>query len=241
MALAWVCITHVNTFNLTLVAGFWAFFLFAPLSQANTTAVEIEQSVERAISEAYLQRLPESRLEIQVSPVNPQLQLAPCQAPLEIQLPFSTGQRVTARVNCAQPQWSLFVSAQIRQFLPVVVSTRPLARNSRVQSSDLRLLEQDITRLGNDYYTQLDDLVGMQVRRPIGSDQVISPRQLEAALAVSRGERVALEAQRGGLTIRTLGVALEDGRLGQQIRVRNESSGNEVHAMIIAPGVVRVP
>jgi flagella basal body P-ring formation protein FlgA len=38
-----------------------------------------------------------------------------------------------------------------------------------------------------------------------------------------------------------IGKALQNGSLGQIIRVRNESSNREIDAKIIAPGIVEVP
>lgn len=204
-------------------------------------AGEIERLVEDALSAEYSARHPDSRLDIRVNPINATLNFERCHTAPEIQIPFSSGQRVTARVLCHQPNWSLFVTAQVRQMLPVVVSSRPLPRHSRIGHGDVRLLDQDISRLGSDYFTRLEDVVGLQLRRPIGSDQIINNRHVEEAMTVQRGDAVAIEAQRGSLTIRASGVALEDGRTDQQIRVRNDSSGTEVRAVVIAPGLVRVP
>ncbi|MCD8512343.1 MAG: flagellar basal body P-ring formation protein FlgA [Nitrincola sp.] len=231
----------MNTVNLTLVALFLANFLFASSASAQMSPDLIEREVHDAIINEFNTRLPESRVEAIINPVNPSLDLAQCQGPLEITLPFNSGQRITARVNCHAPVWSLFVTAQVRQLMDVVVTNRPLTRNSVIGANDVRLLEQDVIRLNGDYFLSLNDVIGQQVRRPIGSDQVVNSRMIETAIAVRRGDQVSLESQRGSLVIRTTGIAQEDGHLHQQIRVLNPQSGNEVRAIVIEPGRVRVP
>ncbi|EXJ09521.1 MULTISPECIES: flagellar basal body P-ring formation chaperone FlgA [Nitrincola] len=230
----------MNSHNLPLVLLFLLIFLKSTSSLAIELPESIQKQVEEAIIHEFSTRLPESRLDVSVNPVNQNLTLAACEYPLEIQIPFNSGQRVTAKATCHQPFWSLFVTAQVRQMMTVVVSAKPLVRNSRISASDIKLVEQDISRIGQDYFTREQDVIGKHVRRQIGSDQVINARMLEVAMLVSRGDQVMIEAQRGSLTIRMPGIALEDGRQQQQIRVQNSQSGNEVRAIIIAPGVVRV-
>ncbi len=231
----------MNKVNLTLVTLFLANFFLASSASAQMSPEQIESAVHDAIINEFNTRLPESRVEARINPVNPSLELATCLTPLEITLPFNSGQRVTARVNCHSPVWSLFVTAQVSQLLDVVTSNRPLSRNNIISASDVRLSEQDVIRLNGDYFVDLDDVIGKQVRRPVGSDQIINARMVEVALAVKRGDQVSLESQRGSLLIRTLGIAQEDGNLNQQIRVLNQQSGNEVRGVVIEPGRVRVP
>lgn len=231
----------MNTVNLTLVALVLANFLFSATASAQMPAYLIEREVHDAIINEFNTRLPESRVEATINPVNPSLNLAPCLTPLEITIPFNSGQRVTARVNCHSPMWSLFVTAQVRQMMDVVISNRPLTRHQVIGHQDVRLMPQDVIRLNGDYFVSLDDVVGKQVRRAVGSDQILTSRTLEAALAVRRGDHVTLESQRGTLVIRTLGIAQEDGQLNQQIRVLNPQSNIEVRGIVVEPGRVRVP
>lgn len=228
-------------FNLTLVIVLFATFLISPTISASTSAAAIEQAVQQQILQEFQARLPSSRVEVNVTPVNPNLGLPTCSHPLTITLPFSSGQRVTARAACNAPQWSIAVTAQVRQYMNVVVSARPIVRSARISAGDLKIQEQDVARLNQDYFTREQDLIGKLARRHIGSDQVITARMLDAALAVNRGDSVSIEARSGGLTIRTPGIALEDGRINEQISVRNERSGIEVRAIVIDQGVVRVP
>lgn len=232
----------VNFRNLILFGVLIATFVFfLPRSSfaSSDTNSDIEAQVRSTIGEIYRARLPDSRLNVTVNPINRTLSLTPCNHPLNVELPFASGERVTAKVSCQSPrQWSLFVTARVQQFIDVVTARRPIPRNSTIQASALTLSERDVTRLRGDYFTRLQDVAGQTARTPIDNAEVISPRALEATLAVKRGDQVNLVVQKGGLIIRTKGIALEDGHLNEQIDVRNLRSGRELRGRVTAPGTV---
>ncbi|WP_036185928.1 flagellar basal body P-ring formation chaperone FlgA [Marinobacterium lacunae] len=202
---------------------------------------DIEIQVESTIRRHFETRVPDSRVNVTVNPINRTLSLTPCDTPLQIELPFSTGERVTAKVSCATPRpWSLFVTARVQQFASVVIARRPISRDSRIGGDALALSEQNITRLSGGYYTRLQDIVGKSARIPIDNGDIITARMLEASLAVRRGDRVTLEVRKGALLIRTTGTALQDARLNEQVDVENQSSGRQVRGTVTAPGVVTV-
>jgi flagellar basal body P-ring formation protein FlgA len=55
---------------------------------------------------------------------------------------------------------------------------------------------------------------------------------------VRAGDHVEMVARLGGIEVRADGVALGGGDNGARLRVRNESSGKVVDAMVSAPGMV---
>ena len=62
--------------------------------------------------------------------------------------------------------------------------------------------------------------------------------QLDVPIAVERGSKVQIVARRGGVEITGVGEALSAGRIGSQVRVRNQSSGRIVHGWVTGPGRV---
>ena len=49
---------------------------------------------------------------------------------------------------------------------------------------------------------------------------------------VCKGDNVTIYAKTRTLTIKTTGVALQDGNVGEQIRVRNQKSGKTISARV---------
>ena len=96
----------MNSHNLPLVLIFLLIFLKSTSSLAIELPESIQKQVEEAIIHEFSTRLPESRLDVSINPVNQNLTLAACEHPLEIQIPFNSGQRVTAKATCHQPFWS---------------------------------------------------------------------------------------------------------------------------------------
>lgn len=222
-------------------------FLATIILSLNTIAVaavsspEIGRQVAAAIQQAYQARVPDSRVEVTVNPINSQLQLSPCTQPLAIEIPFQNGDRVTAKATCSRPKrWSVYVTAQVQQFVTVVVARHPIAKDSRLGASALTLAEKNVAREKGNYYTHIQDVVGLTSRRNIARAEIVSPDYVETSTQVRRGDRVTLEVVKNGLRIQAQGTALQNGKLNEQIDVRNNHSKRTVRGTIVGPGVVRI-
>lgn len=234
----------MNNTTLTPVATVFAIIcmLMLPFSAcADDTAARINLQVTEAIKQHLLAKVPESRVEVRLNPINDQLQFSPCETPINVSLPFHSGERITAKASCNSPRWSLFVTGRVKQYKAIVVAASPIVKGSRIKPDLLQLRERDISGLSGDYFHRQDDVVGHEARISISADTPITPRMLTRADAVSRGDPVVIEAARGGVVIRTEGTAQQDGRIGEVIDVLNNRSGREIRARVEAPGLVRVP
>lgn len=234
----------MSTFNLTPVTAALAIvlsWLFAESASANTISEQINVQVSEAIKQHFLTKVPDSRLQIQLNPIPSQLRLSPCQNPLQVKLPFHSGQRITAKVSCSQPRWSLFVTGTVKHYKTIVVATSPIVKGSRLSAGKLALREREISNLRGDYFQRQQDVVGRVARISIGTDAAITPRMLAQAQAIQRGDPVIIEARRGSVVIRTEGIAQENGKEGEVISVLNSRSNIEIRARITGPGRVQVP
>ncbi|MBJ9975465.1 flagellar basal body P-ring formation protein FlgA [Pseudomonas sp. S75] len=184
------------------------------------------------------------RYDIQVNTLDPRLRLPLCSQSLDASLesPAQPMGRVTVRVRCdgAAP-WTVFVPAQVKLFRDVVVTTRPLLRESVIGEGDVALRERDVSSLGQGFLSALEQAVGMKLSRPMVLDQVVTLQQLQQAEVVRKGDQVVITARSGTLSVRMPGEALAKGGLTEQIRVRNLNSKRVVKATVIGPGQVEVP
>jgi flagella basal body P-ring formation protein FlgA len=78
-------------------------------------------------------------------------------------------------------------------------------------------------QLGGGVLHDLSQAVGQRLRRPLDAGQAVIVHGLTAPTLVRRGQDVTLEARAGQLAVRTAGVALKDGALGDLIPVENPS------------------
>lgn len=175
--------------------------------------------------------------------LDPRLRLAACEGPLEAFTP--PGQRTmgatTVGVRCSTPvSWTVYVQATVALIRPVLVARRPLPRGTVLTGADVEVIEQDVARLTLGYLVDLKDVDGMLLRRSVTAGTVLHPGLVQHPVSIRRGERVTILGQTAGIEVRMEGQALADGAKGEVIRVRNLSSGRDIEAIIVAPGLVQV-
>ena len=203
---------------------------------ADPTQLVVEMLTARAAAE-----FPNASISADTVPLDPRLKLAPC-GNLDLQ-PRGTQLygRIPVAVRCLAPQpWSVFITADVQVTLPVVVTKGPLERGTLITANDLQLVPKNVASLRRQYLTDLDSAAGLEVTRTLPARSVVYPALLRAPLAIRKGDRVALLAQRGAVTIQVRGEALRDGMVGAQIPVRNRQSERTVYGWIRSPGVVAV-
>ena len=201
------------------------------------------RSAAQSFLQAFINSQHEGRSQVKLDQLDPRLKVKACQAPLDAFLP--PGGRVmgntTVGVRCPdQGGWSIYVSARIDVFGPVLVARQPLARGARIEAADLELVERNLSNLPYGYYTDPQSVTGQLAKRTIAMSTVLTPPMLLEPNLVKRGERVTVIAETGPLKIRTSGKALSDGKSGELVRVRTEGSGRIVDGTIVSPGVIKV-
>lgn len=234
----------MNNSTLTSVAAVFAIVcgLLHPLSAlADDTSMQIKQQVTDAIKQHFTNKVPDSRADVRLNPISQQLDLPPCSHRLNVNLPFQSGARITAKVSCSQPRWGLFVTGQVQVLKPVVMAAAPILKGSQIRASMLQIREQDIAGVTGDYFHRQQDVTGRIARIGISADTLITPRMLTLANAVNRGDPVIIEARRGAVVIRTEGTAQEDGRIGDMIDVTNNRTKTVIRGRVSASGRVQVP
>jgi len=206
-------------------------------------ALPLPDSVRTAAEQAVHARfdLPDSRVLAQALPLDPRLRLAPCALPLRVALAdaIRPAPRLSVPVHCPQQGgWTVRVQVQLQLFHPVLVTRRPLLRGDGLRPADVQAEERDVTRLGYGYLDNIDQVAGRTLARALPEGSVLTPAALGGRRMVRAGDRVQMVARLGDIVVRADGVALGSGDNGARLRVRNESSGKVVDAMVHAPGVV---
>ncbi len=185
----------------------------------------------------------DGRSEVRLGPLDPRLRVKSCDTPLEPFMP--PGGRAmgntTVGIRCADTDgWSIYVSARINVYGPVLIARQPLARGSVIQETDLELVERNLASLPYGYYVDSQPVTGMLAKRTIAAATVITPPMVQAPKLIRRGERVTVIAESGGLSIRTVGKALSDGKSGDPVQVQAEGSKRVVDGIVVSQGVVKV-
>lgn len=227
---------------LTLVITLVISGLFAVPATAET--LQSISQLETAANDWLAQALSQApgRYEARLSNLDSRLRLAACASPLmvEVQGEKELRGRVNLKVSCLDKDWFVYLAADIAHYIKVVVAQTDLPRKANLTVSMLSLAEVDVSRVRGDYFTDIAELQGITLRNRVRAGEVISSNNLLASDAVNRKEQITIVATNGTLSVRMSGEALDSGKVGDQVRVRNLQSGRVIRALVVGRGRVEV-
>ncbi|MCA9472465.1 MAG: flagellar basal body P-ring formation chaperone FlgA [Nitrospirales bacterium] len=138
------------------------------------------------------------------------------------------------------PVKTVSVLASVTLETEVVTPVRWIKVHEILREEDLVRKTVSLRTFTPDILRRLDDVVGKQATRSLPPHQPLSASFVSDPPLVHKGDRVMIEVRRGGLFIQTIGVAKASGQSGELIPVTNQSSGREILATILSPGIVEV-
>lgn len=203
------------------------------------------QKVDNFLFEHYqqLQQTNESEISISVNNLDPRLRLSPCDGKLNFELRDngSPGGNVSVHARCqSQQPWALYIPAQVSISQAVVVASRGIARNSVLSLADFDTQLRDISQLPDNVVMDAGRILGKVTKRNIRAGEVLRLSNVSEPTVIKRGDAVVIEARSGSILVSSQGVAMANGRIGDQISVRNTQSERIVRVKIIGPGRARV-
>ena len=117
---------------------------------------------------------------------------------------------------------------------PVVVVTADLLRGTALQESHLSVVEMPENQVNGRVFSDVKEALNNELLRDLRPGMPVRPYDVRPVLLVRRGETVTLSiSQSAGFVISAQVEAMQDGKLGDQIRLKNRDSGR------IVSGVVR--
>jgi len=122
----------------------------------------------------------------------------------------------------------------------VAVLSKRLEAGTVVGEADVDWLLVPDTRLTSDMITDMTQLVGRELRRDTAEGQPIRSRDLLAPRLITRGSIVTLKVETPYLLVTAQGRALQDGSIGDTVRITNTQSNRVVTGTVESSGVVRV-
>ena len=157
----------------------------------------------------------------------------------------------TVRVICRQENaWEIYVRTGYQSEAPAkadkspenleksdnldlmqrVIVVRPVSRGDLLTREDLGL--QTLSRSGSGGFTDIDELVGRRAKKSLRTGLVVHDRHLQPDWMVHAKQSVSVVNNTGGIQVTTAGIALENGRLGDLVKVRNLSSNSILHGFV---------
>ena len=109
---------------------------------------------------------------------------------------------------------------RVQELTDIVVPARPIGRGETIGPGDVSTVRVAPGSLRGDTLRRPEDLIGLQAARFLVAGRPTRAGDVVAPWLVARGEQATMVFLRGGLEILVAGIALDQGRQGQSIRVR---------------------
>lgn len=200
---------------------------------------QLEQFIEQQIQPTLLTG---DQFSYRIDPIDQQLNLPQCQSAIDFNpiRPLENG-HFSIKASCQSPRnWSLYVRGEITIERRVVIITQALPKGTPLSKEHLSHALINADQLRSGYYVKDEEVLNFELKRPLPQGKVLTPQLLTPPLLVRKNDEVTISAGRKQqFEVRVSGIALQDGRLNQQIRVENLSSGRKIKARVIGRGMVR--
>ena len=188
--------------------------------------------------------------DLRVTPsIKPDRLFRPCTGKLDVEKAF--GGWKTVRVVCRQENmWDIFVRTGYHKkalkkdvkgpeiqkksdnldLMQRVIIVRPVTQGDYLTRADLGL--QTLSRNGGGGFTDIDDLVGRRAKKSLRASLVVHDRHLSPNWMVRAKQTVSVVNTVGGIQVTMTGIAMENGRFGDLVKVRNLSSNSVLHGFV---------
>jgi len=201
------------------------------------------------------------------APLDARVQVEGCDRALVMDSPFAS--RETVRVRClGKPGWQLYLrvvlkpgvspglvepgaagaatvaaaptgaaSTQVRR---VVVAKDALRAGTVITASMVREIEVPAQGLDAQALSSVKEAENAEAVRDIAPGVPLRAYDLRRAVLVKQGQSVVLTVGQGsGFSITARVEALQDGKMGDQIRLKNPDSGRSLSGIVTGPSAVR--
>jgi flagella basal body P-ring formation protein FlgA len=129
-------------------------------------------------------------------------------------------------------------TARVRAFAAVLVAAERLSRHETVTGEALRTEKREITHLTDAYFTDPEEVTGKRARRVISPGRILKASDVERIPLVDRGEGVMVTVVLGRVTVTSKAKALEDGEMGDLIKVQDLTTGKRLVGTVAGKSLV---
>ncbi len=116
------------------------------------------------------------------------------------------------------------ISVKIRIFKIVPIAVNTLQKGRILKPEDLTLARVDVTNVNPYDIPNEDEIIGVELARTIPKGSVLLKSNLNNSIVLKKGDKVQIEVNVGGVTIRTMGYALQDAKAGDLVKFRHENN-----------------
>jgi len=122
----------------------------------------------------------------------------------------------------------------------VFILTHGGKKNDVLRPEAVTVKETILNEKKTAYPSKLDDIVGRILKKDIAAGTVITYGMLDDPVVIQKGEIVNIVAENKKIVVRTKGRAMEKGKVGDSIRVKNVLSEKEIFGKVVDDSTILV-
>jgi len=165
----------------------------------------------------------------------------PCSTPLNF-TPRIQNDWSSVEITCESEPWSTVLrstAAQRKNELsvenisihkPVVVIVKNISKGEVLNSNHLAYEYPSVSLPGS--FTDIENVIGRKAKFNLARGATLKIRQLEINYAVEKGKYVLLTSSNENVSVTVGAIALEQGQIGDIVKVRNERSGTILNVLV---------
>lgn len=203
--------------------------------------------------------------QVTLAPIDSRVKVPACNQALNMDVPFSNVD--TVRVRCTQPVWQQYVRVSVTGSVPetpapvpataqaqaqakadaasppakrwVLVAKVPLQRGMMLNETHVSREQVDTSNMPVNVLEQASEVMHAEVVRDVRPGTPLRSQDIRPTVLVKRGQMVLLSVgQAQGFQISARVEAMQDGRFGEQIKLKNRDSGRELSGRVQGPNQV---
>ena len=139
-----------------------------------------------------------------------------------------------------QEKEKIFLRTKVSVYEDIVVAKKRLQRGDVLGTLEAGMEERDVAALNSGVIRDINQAYGKQARTYIPNENPIYDFMVMDRPFVKRNDKIKMTMSSEGVTISADGLALEDGNMGQSIKVKNMTSGKTIMGTVSGSGEVIV-
>jgi len=121
-----------------------------------------------------------------------------------------------------------------------VLVAQPLAIHKVLEATDFSVQRVLVDSLPDRQLLNLDQCVGQEAAEDLHPGTIMTAQLVNAVPLVKPGQLVTINLRRGSVSLRSVARAMEEGSMGQTIRVRNENTRDTLDVTVIGAQEARL-
>ncbi len=230
--------------------------VFLGCSYAYSETLTPQMQMQAQVSQWVKQTQQLSDGQFSFAPMDARLKVQACDRPLEMDLPFASKETVRVRCQTEKP-WQLYIRLILTNSSTVTPVANPsdakeigrkqvvvgkwlLRRGTLLTADMLSEMEYSAQGLDPQAVSSIRDLENAEIIRDMPAGTPLRSHDVRRAVLVKQGQSVLLTVTQGnGFSITARVDALQDGKMGEQIRLKNPESGRILSGIVTGPNAAK--